>query len=70
MRKPRHDDRAIIEMLGDDQEFAVEFLHMVYGGLDEAEEERFLTRLRLLRRPYYRHTERGSESAGGQKNNN
>ncbi len=49
MRKPRNDDRAIIEMLGDDQEFAVEFLHMVYGGLDEAEEERFLTALHGLK---------------------
>ncbi|NDL63869.1 hypothetical protein [Acerihabitans arboris] len=39
MRKPRNDDRAIIEMLGDDQEFAVEFLHMMYGELDDEEEE-------------------------------
>ncbi|WP_410012373.1 hypothetical protein [Sodalis sp. C49] len=50
MRKPRNDDRAIIEMLGDDQEFAVEFLHMVYGGLDEEEEEElFLTALHGLK---------------------
>lgn len=50
MRKPRNDDRAIIEMLGDDQEFAVEFLHMVYDGLDEEEgEEIFLTALHGLK---------------------
>lgn len=52
MRKPRNDDRALLEMLGSDQEFAVEFLHMVYDGLDEEEEEElFLAALYDLKDP-------------------